>query len=342
MTSNHDAVSMSEDSILACIDRHFKNCGQRLLIGRGDDCAVLKNTHKNICVSTDMFIEDVHFRREYFTPFEIGHKALAVNISDLAAFGAMPLAFTLCLGMPENLFPDWLDSFFEGMASLADKYRLELAGGDLSKSDKIYISITIFGENQDNCSFLGRSGSRSGDIIFVVGDIGLARTGLALLEREGRGAYANFPAACVAHLLPLPQIEAGLILSRAGYNARPPALMDLSDGLARDLPRLLGWEDTSRKNRALGANLSLDPRMLHPELLAHSASYGLDPLQEALLGGEDYALLGSCAPDLFASLRTAIPNLWKIGEVTNSGKIICDDKDISDFSGFDHFAGGRQ
>lgn len=332
------AMPESEDAILACIDRHFENTSQRFLLGRGDDCAVLKNARNNICVSADLFLEDIHFRRSYFSPHEIGQKALAVNISDLAGFGARPLAFTLCLGIPAELDMKWLDNFFEGMAALSHKYRVPLAGGDLSRSDKLHISISILGENQDNCGFLGRSGSMPGDILFLVGNIGLARTGLKSLEEDGRSAIEKYPAACLAHLTPKPQIEAGLMLARAGYNSRPPALMDLSDGLAMDLPRLLGWNKSGKsREKKLGAKLRLSQYMLHPEILSYAFEKNLDPLKEAILGGEDYALLGSCAPDLLAPLRAAIPELWKIGEVDNSGLLTCNDEDISRLAGFDHF-----
>lgn len=335
----NNAMPASEDAILACIDRHFDNTPPRFLLGRGDDCAVLKNARNNICVSADMFLEDIHFRRSYFSPYEIGHKALAVNISDLAGFGAKPLAFTLCLGIPKDLDMDWLNSFFEGMAALSNKYRVPLAGGDLSRADKLHVSISIMGENQDNCGFLGRAGSLPGDILFVVGNIGLARIGLKSLEEEGRSAMEKFPTACLAHLIPKPQIEAGLMLARAGYNSRPPALMDLSDGLVIDLPRLLGWNKAKGDEKKLGAKLFLSRHMLHPEIIDYSFKKGLDPLEEAILGGEDYALLGSCAPDLFAPLRTAIPELWKIGEVDNSGLLTCPEIDIAGLIGFDHFAG---
>lgn len=328
----------SEESILTCIDKHFDNASRRFLLGRGDDCAALKNAQNNICVSADMFIEDVHFRRSYFTPEEAGHKALAVNISDLAGFGAKPLAFTLCLGLPEDIGMDWLDSFFSGMSALAGKHRLPLAGGDLSRADKIIVSISILGENADKCGFLSRSGSMPGDILFVVGDIGLARTGLKRLEKEGRKALKSAPEACEAHLKPSPQIEAGLMLARAGYNSRPPALMDMSDGLARDLPRLLGWKNGEGSSAKLGASLALSPRALHPEILALASESGADPLEEALLGGEDYALLGSCAPDILTPLRSAIPKLWQIGEVTDSGAILCGERDVAGLAGFDHFA----
>ena len=148
----------SEDSILACLARHFPATHPSLLLGRGDDCAVLK-AGTPLCVSSDLFLEDVHFRRSYFTPEEIGHKALAVNVSDIAACGGRPLAFTLALGLPDDVDALWLDRFFSGMAALAQEQRLALAGGDLSRSPFLHVSITIWGESYTGGDFLVRGGS---------------------------------------------------------------------------------------------------------------------------------------------------------------------------------------
>lgn len=337
----------SEDSILACLARHFPATHSSLLLGRGDDCAVLK-AGTPLCVSSDLFLEDVHFRRSYFTPEEIGHKALAVNVSDIAACGGRPLAFTLALGLPDDVDALWLDRFFSGMAALAQEQRLALAGGDLSRSPFLHVCITIWGESYTGGDFLVRGGSMPGDSLFVVGRPGLARVGLQVLEREGRAALERWPAACAAHLLPVPQVDAGLMLARAGANARPPALMDLSDGIMRDLPRLLGRTGESRARRegdtgtatdsGLGAAILLPQGMLHPEVVRHARENGLNPVHEALLGGEDYALLGSCAPDMLPILHAAIPGFMSIGTVTDDGELTCNNEPLDALRGFDHFA----
>jgi len=118
---------LSEDRILACLAGYFPQAHPSLLLGRGDDCAVLK-AERPLCVSSDLFLEDIHFRRSYFSPEDTGYKALAVNVSDLAGCGARPLAFTLCLGLPAWVEMDWLNRFFSGMAELAGKHRMALAG----------------------------------------------------------------------------------------------------------------------------------------------------------------------------------------------------------------------
>ena len=324
----------SENAILACVDRHFAAGHPSLLLARGDDCAVLRPSGP-LCLSTDLFLEDVHFRRSYFTPQEIGYKALAVNASDLAACGAKPLAFTLNLGLPPDVHQDMLEGFFAGMSALAERLRMGLAGGDLARSDKLCFSITAWGEGGRSGSgrhWLARDGAQPGEALFLIGDAGLARAGLALLESEGRKALEAWPAACAAHLTPQPRVDAGLILSRLGQTEAPPALMDVSDGLARDVPRLLGFPHSG-----LGAELLIPEAMLHEELVRHARAHGKDPVREAYLGGEDYALLGACSRRLLASLQTALPDLREIGTVTNGGGILLNGAPAGDDPGFDHF-----
>lgn len=324
----------SEDAILTCIDKYFSSSHPGILLGRGDDCAIFQAGAK-ICASTDLFLEGTHFRRAYFEPGEIGHKALAVNISDLAAMGARPVAFQLALGLPEWTDMPWLEQFLRGMAALADSEGIALSGGDLSLASSLQIAITVFGQRQDSCNLLARGGSMPGDAIFIVGKLGLARTGLNEMELCGRDALRDWPEACAALLAPKPQTAAGLMLARAAYNARPPALMDVSDGLGRDLPRLLGH--TGNKT-GLGAWLNPPQAVLQTEVKRHAEDLGLDPWIETYLGGEDYALLGACASDMVGALHAAIPGFCRIGEVTDTGRIYLWDHDMTGFSGFDHFA----
>lgn len=325
-------ATLSEDSILECIDRRFGNAREDIILGRGDDCAIVKGNDQ-LCISTDLFLENIHFRRSYFEPEEIGHKALAVNISDLAAMGAKPLAFQLALGLPEDLTLPWLGRLLDGMAQLAEKRGLILSGGDIARSQTLHLGISVIGASIEDWPLLRRGGVMPGDKLFVVGQLGLARTGLINLEKSGREAIGLWPAACKAHLMPLPRTAAGMMLARVARNARPPALMDISDGLARDLPRLLG--DNCGKH--FGANLHIHENMLHPEVLSQAFKEGMDPAALAYLGGEDYALLGACAPDMEPSLNAAIPDFCCIGEVTAESGILCNGKNMAEVTGFDHF-----
>ena len=331
----------SEDEVLSCIARHFPNKHPSIALGRGDDCALFHVEH-SMAVSSDLFIENVHFRKSYFTPFDIGYKSLAVNLSDMAACGARPIGFSLNLGIPDDLDMGWLDQFFQGMASLANKNGVSLVGGDLSKASVIAVSITIFGEISGVSCFLTRGGSMPGDVLFCIGQLGLARVGLHVLERFGRDALEIWPKACKAHLRPQPHCNAGLVLGRIGFSARPPALMDVSDGLMRDLPRLLGLTGELSSSQttmaSLGASLEIPEATLHKEVLAWSHEQHENPVNTALLGGEDYALLGSCAPDLLPTLEAAIPEFTRIGIVTDDGKIRCNNLETPLLEGYDHFS----
>lgn len=316
-----------EAGLLALIDRHFPTAHAGFSIGRGDDCAVFQSGAP-IALSSDLFLEDAHFRRAYFSGGETGRKALAVNLSDLAACGAEPYAFSLCLGLPADLDAAWIEDFFRGMASLAGEHKLFLCGGDLSRAEKIQVGITILGKQPVDGELLARGRAKPGDVIFLMGDIGLARTGLAHLEREGRACETLWPDAVGVHISPKPLVNTGLALGKlARASEGGIALMDVSDGFARDLPRLLGPEK--------GASLALAEAALPQEVLRHCQIERIDAVEFAISGGEDYALLGSCPANLSDSLRGIDPNVKILGQVTGKGPIMCNGKPLA--GGFDHF-----
>lgn len=314
----------SEDDFLALIDRHFPRAGDGIVLPRGDDAAVLACLGK-VCLTTDLFLEDVHFRRSYFSPEDVGHKALAVNVSDVAAMGCRPTGFVLGLISPEEADREYWHGALAGMAALARRYDLPLAGGDLSRGGKVGLSITVWGAPGASGRFLTRGAAAPGDVLFIVGDIGLARVGLAVLEKDGPDAAARFPAAVAAHLRPEPQVEAGLVLAGLPLVA---ACMDVSDGLARDLPRLLP--------PGLGADLFLPPALLHPEVTAHAAGHGRKPEKEAVFGGEDYALVAAVPPAGWAEVRAALPGAKAIGMVARTPAYTLNGAPF-DPQGFDHF-----
>lgn len=328
---------VSEDHILARIASHFPNEGPDVLLGRGDDCAVL-GVSGPLCVSTDLFMEDVHFRRSYFTPEDIGWKALAVNLSDLAADGARPMGFTVGLSLPPDADMALVDGLCAGMAELAAQASVPLVGGDLSRADKLHLCLTVFGQAEKT---LLRGEAQPGDVIFLIGRTGLARAGLMLFEEQGRAALNGWPIPCEAHLRPAPRLKEGMRLSRLaadwGRGKGDPAcgrlgLMDLSDGLARDLPRLVG--------PGMGADIGMP--MPHTEILRFMRSSSeADPVaaakRHAFLGGEDYALIGTCSPELAVHVMVANAETTMLGKVTEGGVIRVDGVPVS--GGFDHFAG---
>ena len=336
----------SEAEFLRLVDRHFGNAHPHMALGRGDDCAELL-CPREVCVTSDLFLEDVHFRTSYFSPADIGWKALAVNFSDLAAAGARPLGWNMNLMLPKTTSLDYVDALLAGMAELAGQYDAPLTGGDLSRADKLGVSITAWGAlpgAQGAARFLRRGAGQPGDILFLgqAGShgLGLARVGLLDLEaslaapgageKDGPpGGATAYPAARAAHLRPTPLVALGQTLALAGVST----LMDVSDGLARDLPRLLGHD----QGLSLGADISIDPPTLHPEVLAFAAAHGLDPVGEAWLGGEDYLLLGACSQPVWQSLLAAGTPLAPLGVITAGPDISVNGRPLN-LAGFDHFA----
>lgn len=329
----------SEDDFLALIAASFPNTHETLILGRGDDCAEI-TCPPHMAVSTDLFVEDVHFRSQYFTPFETGYKALAVNISDMAAAGAKPLGISVGLIAPSPFPKKTAAGIIDGMAQAVREYDLALTGGDLSLGEKLAFCVTIWGGHGSGEGappqkgiFLRRGPVSPGDTLFLCGQAGLARAGLLLLEKDGRDASRSFPAACKAHLMPTPLVSTGLaLISVPGCR-----LMDVSDGLARDLPRMLNAYGSK-----YGASIYLTEENLHPEVAAFAGSISEDPCRFAFTGGEDYALLGACPSDklplVAQTLERAVPEtpFHVLGVVTGEHGISLNGVPFAD-NGFDHF-----
>lgn len=318
----------SEKDFLTLIDRHFPAQNGHVTLGRGDDCSIV-STGTTLCLSKDLFIEGVHFRRSYFGPGDIGYKSLAVNISDIAAMGGNPQGFELGLIIPEGLDTGFWDEFFQSMAFLASEHDMILAGGDLSKGPCLGVSITVWGEPAPGTRFLSRGNAHPGDILFVHGQLGLARCGLLLLESEGSSALTSHPVATKAHLRPEMRVETGMQLARQNCVR---GLMDVSDGLARDLPRFL-----SCSQEPCGADISFPDDFLHPEIVSYSGKNSYSARELIFMGGEDYALLGAASPDCFNRLKKDVRGLVKIGKVSEDTGIRLDEITF-DKSGFDHFS----
>lgn len=327
----NSTIPASEEQFLEIIDSHFPNNHRHMPLGRGDDCAELAFPARAV-VTTDLFIENIHFRRDYFSPGDIGHKALAVNISDIAGMGCAPLGFSLGLMVPSSNAPDtgYWNELFAGMAALAAQHDIPLTGGDLSQAPVLGLSVTIWGAPEPHAKVLKRQTCSPGDVILCIGDFGLVRTGLYAMEHDGNAAAEVYPQAAAAHRRPTPQVAQGLALSKAGLAT---ACMDLSDGLARDLPRLLGTN--------LGAALTIDPASLHPETTAYCKSHGIDPVHFAYLGGEDYALLATVPAHKRDDALKRIPEAQAIGTVTETSGILLNGAEPT-APGFDHFSHNQE
>jgi thiamine-monophosphate kinase len=281
------------------IARHFTRTGRpgRALLGVGDDCALLEPARGALAVSTDMLLEGRHFFADV-APESLGHKALAVNLSDLAAMGASPVAFTLALALPE-LDDAWLAAFARGLFALADEHRCELVGGDTTRGP-LNVCITVMGE-VDPAQALRRDGARAGDDLWVSGCLGGAAWAVAHRQDSGGWirpatvASADFDSALQALHRPQPRLVLGLAL-----RGLASAAIDLSDGLAGDLHHVL-TRSSEAAGESLAARIDLPRLPLHDVLagLPHKAQYQL-----ALAGGDDYELLFSAAPQHRSTLTT--------------------------------------
>jgi thiamine-monophosphate kinase len=301
--------SASEDEITRFLRTRFPARNALVETGIGDDAAVLRGSSpgKTLVVTTDMLLEDIDFRRAWATPAQVGHKALAVNLSDLAAMGAVALYYVVALALPKPVDPAWIRGFFRGLTALGRRFDADLIGGDLSSSRSgIGISITAIGTPAGRRAIL-RSGGRAGDLLYVTGSLGCSAAGLALLRSgilRGRSGPERF--ALRAHRTPEPRCAVGEWLSRSGLVS---CLMDLSDGLSSDLPRLC--EASGTGGEVCASSL---PRF------SESASWGCDSLGLAFHGGEDFELLFAATPRKAAILErrypSTLPPLSRIGVLT--------------------------
>lgn len=292
------------------------------VIGIGDDAAVFQTTAgKETVVTTDLLIEDIDFRRTTIPPCLLGHKALAVSLSDIAAMGARPRWSLTSIGVPSDVWQtDFGDRLYSGFFELANRYDVQLIGGDTSRTDeKIVIDSIVIGE-----CFAGqavkRSGAKVGDQIFVTGSLGGAAAGLRLVERGAHLAEQNLDDedskkldhVLLRHLHPEPRVGWGIVL---GDEKLATSMIDISDGLSSDLNHLCS---------ASGVGALIDSSLLpiDSQVTELCGRRALDPLQLALHGGEDFELLFTVRPGDVPRLPRRVDGaqITRIGEITNQNE----------------------
>jgi thiamine-monophosphate kinase len=250
-----------------------------LRLGIGDDAALFKATSGfDQILTCDWFLEGSHFLRDKHPADAVGWKCLARAISDVAAMGGAPRCFLLSLALPASHTGLWLDEFLQGMHRAAKRFGCELAGGDTTRRQDILINVTVVGEVRTRRAVL-RSGARPGDILFVSGRLGKAELGLRLIRKGKRLANARDPV-LRKHLYPEPRLELGRWLAEKQLAS---AMMDLSDGLSTDLPRLCAASGVGARIEAVKI-----PSVRMPKTGHGGKAAGLDL---ALHGGDDYELL---------------------------------------------------
>jgi thiamine-monophosphate kinase len=322
------------------IERFFKRPARRAVLGIGDDCALLQTpAGSHMAISTDMLVQGRHFFTDV-DPRTLGHKALAVNLSDLAACGAEPMGFTLALALPQ-IDERWLAAFAQGLFTLADSHDCELIGGDTTRGP-LNICITVFGSVPapgGQSQALLRSGAQPGDDLYVSGHLGDARLALQAMQGQLSLPPALLKATRQRLEEPHPRIALGMAL-----RGLASAAMDLSDGLVGDLGHLL---QASQVGATLNTEAVLD-RMAartHDDWAIAEVSHK-QALQCVLSGGDDYELLFTAPPTarkaLLAAAQTCATPVSCIGRIdAQPGLRLIDAAGApvpNHFASFDHFA----
>lgn len=292
--------------------------------GIGDDCAILKQyAGQDTFITADLLVEEIDFRREWTTPQLLGHKALAVSLSDIAAMGARPRFALLSIGVPQKVWrTKFLDQFYEGFFALADQHKVALVGGDVSRTpERIIIDSIVIGETKSGQA-VTRTGARPGDLIFVTGTLGGASCGLHLLEagrrsvkQEQRRKSNSTNDLLLRQLRPEPRVAWGALLCAKKIAT---AMIDLSDGLSSDLAHLCEASGVGADIEA--ARVPVDPLISKArETKAREIKALPDDLALALNGGEDYELLFTVRPRDAVRLPKKIEGVAvsQIGVVTN-------------------------
>lgn len=337
-----------EEQLVARLKTVFATRRRDVLLGIGDDAAVVKpDAGGALVLTTDLLVEDEDFRADA-DPRRLGRKALSVNVSDLAAMGATPLYALVSLALPKAADPAWLEAFAQGIRAAANDYGVAIVGGDLSAAPIVFVSIAAVGRPPEN-GVLTRAGAKPRDAVYISGTLGAAAAGLALLEAgyrlepEGevfgpKGRRVPEPRAAdlgrlIRHQVdPRAAVELGRTLADGELAS---AAIDVSDGLARDLHRLC---------RASGVGAAIELALLPADsaLTTVREVIPFDPRAAALYGGEDYGLLFTVPKRKLAAVDSLAARfaLRRIGEVGSSGAVTVFGEGQSAAlpdAGFDHF-----
>ncbi len=345
---------IGELALLRHIRQRFGKPSPNIIVGIGDDAALLKPVNKNLLVTTDMMVEGVHFNLSFITPYQLGFKLVSVNVSDIYAMGGKPKFLLISIAMDKNTEENIFDYFFDGVTDAMELYGLSIVGGDLSASEKgMALSATLIGYTK---RYIRRFGAKVGDRIYVTGSLGDSACGLELLrkikspvsfdssKRRAKGKelrvkgkdtllYALSPQPSAKGLLKWIDVKP-LLRKHLMPEARHPekfisnatSMIDISDGLLIDLSRLC---DESK----VGAKIYAKKIPISPELKKVASYLRISPIKLALSGGEDYEMLFTAHPE------RKVKAIY-IGDITESERVIVDisgrEKKFS-AEGYQHF-----
>ena len=288
----------------------------RVVLGPGDDAAVLATPDGRVVASTDLLVDGRHFRRDWSTAADVGRKAAAQNLADVAAIGAVPTGLLLGLALPPELEVAWLEELADGMRAECDEAGAAVLGGDVVRGETLTLAVTALGDLEGRAP-VTRSGARPGDVVAVTGRLGWAAAGLAVLGRGFRSPVS----VVAAHRRPEPPYAQGPRAAELGATA----MVDVSDGLVADLEHVA---------LSSGVGIELDTASLEiPAKLSDvGGALGVEPLSWVLAGGDDHALAAT-----FPGTRPP-PAPWRvIGRVARGRGVLVDGTAYAPPGGWDHF-----
>ena len=307
MEQNNTLANLGEsESLRLTIGKLIQ--GDYAIVGPGDDSAVVASADGRFVVTTDTMIQEHDFKLEWSSGFDLGFKAIASNVADVAAMGAKPTALVVAIALPEDTQISWLEDFADGLNAGLTQLApgASVVGGDLARADQVFISVTAHGDLEGLEPVL-RSGAKPGDILAVAGTLGKAAAGLDLLQSDIADAKHAFDDLVCIQLRPMPPIPAGVLANKAAATA----MLDISDGLAKDASRIA---------KASGVTIQIDKSaLLGFEAVLELAALRLEvnPSNWVLFGGEDHSLLATFPSD------AVIPREFKpIGRVLESTGVL--------------------
>ena len=296
-----------ESGILAHIEKYFRFPGdKRLILGPGDDCAVLRTTPgKELVITTDELVENTHFLRRFSTPEVLAKKLMRVNLSDLASMGSVkPVSCVVGAGLSKDLPEDFVLRFIKTLKQEALKFGLSIAGGNLTGARELHFYMTVWGE-ADAKSVVTRYGARPGDILYSLGPLGESKAGLEIL-RSGRAAdKERFKKLVLSFWEPKPFLKEGALIGSRGLAT---AMLDNSDGLARSAQII---SELSRCRVIVEAG----PDAASPALAAYASARGRSWRDYAVSGGEDYGLVFTASPAKAALVKKLLPAAIAAGRI---------------------------
>jgi thiamine-monophosphate kinase len=343
MSETRSEISqLGEFGLIDRISKKFNAVNPSTLMGIGDDAAVIEVGEDCLLISTDMLVEGIHFDLSYTPIQHLGYKAIAVNVSDIAAMNGKAEQVTISLALSNRFSLEAVDAFYEGVKAACENYKVDLVGGDTTSSvSGLIISVSVIGRAKKE-KIAYRSGAKAGDIICVTGDLGAALMGLQVLEREKQVFLANPQMQPVldrydymVKRLLKPEARTDIVFELEESGLKPTSMIDISDGLASELFHI-------SKNSGVGVRVFEDKLPIDTTAYETAVEFGLDPVTCALNGGEDYELLFTIGQTDFEKIKKHqdIHFIGYVHEKKNENVLITKNGNVVPLKaqGWDHFA----